>query len=101
MNIKTLIIRFGIGTLVAASTAVSATDRPLGRTTAAVKEATSSASVSADITARHEQFVTEDVEQSRREAGRASSELQLADDMARKLESHLERRLASQLKSVI
>ncbi len=100
MNIRTLIIRFGIGTLVAASAAVSATDRPLD-TAAAELPTTSSSSVSADITARHEQFVPDSVEESRREAARVSSELQLVDDMTRKLEDHLERRLASQLNKLI
>lgn len=62
--------------------------------------ATSSTSVSADITARYEPFVPAAAEQSRSDAERAGSELQLADDLARKLKGHLERRLASQLNNV-
>lgn len=105
MNVRTLIIRFGIGTLVAGmlgvnSIAASATDRPLSKETTAVV-ATSSTSVSADITASREPFVPDRGEQDRRDADRANGELQLADDMARKLEDQLERRLASQLNRVI
>lgn len=105
MNVRTLVIRFGIGTLVAGmlginSIAASATDRPLSKENADVV-ATSSTSVSADITANRKPFAPDRVEQDRRDADRAHGELQLADDMARKLEDQLERRLASQLNRVI
>jgi len=105
MNVRTLIIRFGIGTLVSGmlgmnSIAASATDRPLNKETLGLA-ATSSTSVSADITASQEPLVAERGEQDRRDADRASGELQLAEDMARKLEDHLQRRLAAQLNSVI
>lgn len=105
MNVRTLVIRFGIGTLVAGmlginSIAASATDRSLSKENAAVV-ATSSTSVSANIAASRESFVPDRGEQDRRDVDRVNSELQLADDMARKLEDQLERRLASQLNRVI
>lgn len=100
MNIRTLIIRFGIGTLVAASAAVSAQE-PVIDLAAAEIVSTSSDSVSADITARHGQFTPDRPARADGEAARARSELQLADDMARKLDDQLERRLATQLERVI
>ncbi|MFN2286883.1 MAG: hypothetical protein ABR578_00975 [Chromatocurvus sp.] len=100
MNIRTLIIRFGLGTLLAASAVVSAEDYAVDLAAAEIVSP-GSASVSADITARHEPFTEFKLDQPHGEADRAHSELRLADDMARKLGDQLERRLASRLDEMI
>jgi len=101
MNAVTLIIRFGIGTLIAAgATAVSASEPVIDLAVAEIID-TSSSSVSADISSRHQPSMPENAQTSLGEAQRARSELQLADDMARQLDAQLERRLASQLERLI
>lgn len=100
MNMKTLIIRLGMGTLVAVSAAVSAQDHIIDLAAADIVNVTGKA-VSENITVRHEQFVPAGPEQSRSEARRILGELQLADDVARRLDVQLERRLASQLDRAI
>lgn len=101
MNAKALIIRFGIGTLAAAGAALASAAEPVVDLAAAEIVDTSSGSVSADIAIRHEQFAPAETRASRGESERTRSELQLADDMARQLDDQLERRLASQLESII
>lgn len=100
MNIRTLIIRFGVGTLVAASAAVSATDRPADRVTAEAA-ISSSHSVSSDIASRHELMVRENPEPMDMESDYNSGELQLAEELARRLDYQIERRLAEKLDSLI
>lgn len=101
MNVKTLIIRFGIGTLVAFSAAISAEEEAVIDLAAAEIVGTASDAVSADITARHGQFTPVNTPQSRSDAARTRSELKVASEMARELDDQLERRLAKQLDSVI
>ena len=100
MNIKTLIIRFGLGTLVAVSAAVSAKEYAVDLA-AAEMVSPGSESVSADIAARHEPFSEFKLDQLRGDTERERSELSLANDMARKLGDQLERRLATQLDEMI
>ena len=97
MNVTKYIIRFGIGTLVAAGSALSLASEPVVDLAAADIVDTSSSSVSADIASRHEQFVLDDLQASHCETSHTRRELKLVDDMARQLDAQLERRLASQL----
>lgn len=99
MNVKTLIIRFGIGTLVAFSAAASAQEYVVDLAAAEIVS-TSSDSVSADIAARHQPF-TEVRDGEALTADRRYNELKLADEMARQLSEQLDRRLQLQLGSVI
>lgn len=101
MNARTLIIRFGIGTLVAAVSALASASEPVVDLAAAEIVEAPRSPVSAAINNHHEQSMLENGQISRGEAERARGELQLAEELTRQLDAQLERRLASRLEQII